>query len=224
MLGRDDIPVAAGAPASLTGRPMGQIQDPRLWQANVPPRPAEPGAALELLEASVDAGATVVAIGPYTNLGLLEAQRPGHLARVPVVAMGGWLGPQPKGFPQSGPEEDWNVQCDPAAALALAAHPHLTLVPLAVTTSVTLRAAHLPRLEATGGLGRLLARQSRAHGNGSSCHSTYRPTVEWGVPGVAAAKAAQVVQPYVLQLGHGDCEGRLRKRSLSRRQQPRTPN
>jgi transcriptional regulator with XRE-family HTH domain len=29
--------------------------------------------------------------------------------------------------------------------------------------------------------------------------------------GVAAAKAAQVVQPYVLQLGHGDREGRLRK-------------
>jgi hypothetical protein len=29
--------------------------------------------------------------------------------------------------------------------------------------------------------------------------------------GVAAAKAALVVQPYVLQLGHGDREGRLRK-------------
>jgi hypothetical protein len=32
--------------------------------------------------------------------------------------------------------------------------------------------------------------------------------------GVAAAKAAQVVQPYVLQLGHGDREGRLRKGDL----------
>lgn len=29
--------------------------------------------------------------------------------------------------------------------------------------------------------------------------------------GVAAAKATQVVQPYVLQLGHGDRDGRLRK-------------
>ena len=38
----------------------------------------------------------------------------------------------------------------------------------------------------------------------------------WGgayteVSGIAAAKAARAVQPYVLQLGHGDREGRLRK-------------
>jgi hypothetical protein len=52
LAGRDDIPVAAGAEASLTtlGRP-GSIPDaPRYWPARVPPRPSPAGAALDLLE------------------------------------------------------------------------------------------------------------------------------------------------------------------------------
>jgi inosine-uridine nucleoside N-ribohydrolase len=46
------------------------------------------GAALELLAASIDAGATLIAIGPYTNLALLEAATPGVLNAASVVAMG----------------------------------------------------------------------------------------------------------------------------------------
>ena len=49
----------------------------------------QPGAALDLLEHSLDAGATLIAIGPYTNLALLEITRAGSLNRQPVVVMGG---------------------------------------------------------------------------------------------------------------------------------------
>jgi hypothetical protein len=44
---------------------------------------------LDLLDRSVAAGATIVGIGPYTNLALLKTARPGSLGRVPVV-IGGW--------------------------------------------------------------------------------------------------------------------------------------
>jgi purine nucleosidase len=120
---------------------------------------------LDLLERSIQEGATVVAIGPYTNLALLEVARPGRLGRVPVVAMGGWTQPPAHGLPAWGPEMDWNVQFDTQAAQILAATTSkLTLVTLPMTLKAHLRAADLPRLRACGPLGELLARQGEAHG------------------------------------------------------------
>jgi inosine-uridine nucleoside N-ribohydrolase len=58
---------------------------------------------------------------------------------------------------------DWNVQCDPQAAQALARAAELTLVTLPATLATHLRVAHLPRLRAAGPIGRLLARQSELH-------------------------------------------------------------
>ena len=101
LAGRDDIPVAAGTEVSLTTlRSAGVVtDDERHWPTTIAPRPSPPGAALDLLERSIQAGATVVAIGSYTNLALLEVARPGSLGRVPVVAMGGWTGPPADGLP-----------------------------------------------------------------------------------------------------------------------------
>jgi purine nucleosidase len=167
LAGRDDIPVAAGAQVSLTTlRSADPItDDERYWPATIPPRPSPPGAALDLLERSIQQGATVVAIGPWTNLALLEVARPGRLGRVPVVAMGGWTQPPADGLPAWGPEMDWNVQFDTQAAQILAATTsELTLVTLPVTLKAHLRAADLPRLRACGPLGELLARQGEAHG------------------------------------------------------------
>ena len=167
LAGRDDIPVAAGAEASLTTlRCPGSIPDDRrYWPTTVPPHPSPPGAALDLLERSIQQGATVVAIGPWTNLALLEVARPGRLGRVPVVVMGGWTQPPAAGLPAWGPEMDWNVQCDTRAAQILAASTsELTLVTLPATLKAHLRAADLPRLGASGPLGALLARQGQAHG------------------------------------------------------------
>jgi inosine-uridine nucleoside N-ribohydrolase len=60
---------------------------------------------------------------------------------------------------------DWNVQCDTVAALTVFdAAGDLTLVTLAAGLRAQLRAAHLERLQASGPIGRLLARQVRAYG------------------------------------------------------------
>ncbi len=165
LAGRNDIPVAAGAEVSLTTRqcPGGIPDDERYWPSPVRPRPSPPGAALDLLDRSINQGATIVAIGPCTNLALLEVARPGELARVPVVMMGGSIGPPDEGLPPWGPTMDWNVQCDTQAARIVAASAQLTMVPVEVTLRAHLRAAHLPRLNAAGPLGQLLARQGSAH-------------------------------------------------------------
>jgi purine nucleosidase len=164
LVGRDDIPLAAGAEVSATtlGR-ADPVDDERHWPASVTPRPAPPGAALDLLERSLDTGATLVAIGPYTNLALLEISRIGSLRRQPVVVMGGWVEPPAPGLPRCGPEMDFNVQWDTRAAEVVAATARLTMVTLPATLSAHLRRADLPRLRAAGPLGQLLARQSEAH-------------------------------------------------------------
>lgn len=163
---RSDIPVVAGAEVSLstlrTADPI--VDDERYWPTGIDPRPAPPGAALDLLAADIAAGATVVAIGPYTNLALLEVARPGSLARGPVVAMGGWVRPPADGLPAWGPDMDWNVQWDPRAAQIVASTASLTLATLSATMQAQVRAADLPRLRASGPLGELVARQCEAHG------------------------------------------------------------
>ncbi|MBA2415649.1 MAG: nucleoside hydrolase [Geodermatophilaceae bacterium] len=165
LAGRGGIPVAAGAAMSSTRREVAEpvIGDERYWPADIRPRPSAPGAALDLLQDSIKAGARLVAIGPYTNLGALELLRPGTLAGVEVVVMGGWVRPPREGLPAWGVERDFNVQWDTRAAQVLAGAAELTLVTLPATLQAPLRAADLPRLRRSGPLGELLARQSEAH-------------------------------------------------------------
>jgi len=168
LTGRPEVPVARGAGRSTTtGEPMGGLPDhDRYWGPAIDPPGPESGRATagRLLRTSIEAGATVVAIGPATNLGRLETARPGVLRGVPVVMMGGWTGPLDPGLPPWGPERDWNVQCDTGAAeVLLAAGADLTLVPIAVTAWTSLGERHLPRLRAAGRLGALLARQAEAY-------------------------------------------------------------
>ena len=165
LAGRDEIPLAAGAEASSTtlGR-VDHVIEERHWPTNITPRPSPPGRALDLLERSLDAGATLVAIGPYTNLALLEIARSGSLNRRPVVVMGGWVQPPAPDLPQWGPDMDFNVQWDTQAAEVVASTAQLTMVTLPATLSAHLSRADLPRLRAAGPLGQLLARQSQAYG------------------------------------------------------------
>jgi inosine-uridine nucleoside N-ribohydrolase len=163
LAGRDDVAVAAGAEVSMTTLAMpGDLPDEeRRWPEPVAPAPSPAGSALRLLAESVDAGATIVAIGPFTNLALLGVDRPDVLARADVVAMGGWFDPPSEGLPAWGPARDWNVQCDTtAAAMVVARVGKITLVPLSFTIGTHLRRCHLERLRAAGPLGRLLARQA----------------------------------------------------------------
>ena len=164
LVGREDVPVAAGAAVSLTTRAVADpvIDDERYWPRGLAARPSTPGAALDLLARSIEAGATLVGIGGATTLALLEVLRPGSLARVPTVVMGGWVDPPADGLPAWGPEADWNVQWDTRAAEIVAATADLTLATLPATLKAHLRAADLPRLRTSGPLGELLARQSEA--------------------------------------------------------------
>jgi purine nucleosidase len=136
---------------------------PDYWPAPIRPRPAPPGAALDLLAASAEAGASIVAVGPLTNLALLEAARPGLLGRAAVVVMGGHLPAARPGFPPVGPDDDFNLQQDHLAARTVLEACDPLVVPLAATSQVHLRAAHLRRLRAAGPLGALLADQGQAH-------------------------------------------------------------
>jgi purine nucleosidase len=166
LAGRGGIPVIAGAAASMTTLRIAEpvTDDERYWPGGMPCRPAPAGAALDLLQRGIERGATLVAIGPWTNLALLEIARPGSLSRAPVVATGGWTG-LGAGLPRWGPDMDFNVRWDTRAAVIVAATADLTLAPLPVTLRAHLRAAHLPRLRASGPLGELLARQGEAHGH-----------------------------------------------------------
>lgn len=165
LAGRADIPVAAGAEVSMTtGRVANPHIDERYWPSALTSRPSPPDAANDLLLQSIERGATIVGIGPYTNLARLEQARPGSLGRMPVVVMGGWTQPPAEGLPAWGPERDFNVQWDTRAAeVVTAAATLLTLVTLPATLKAHLRAADLPRLRSSGWLGELLARQSEAH-------------------------------------------------------------
>ena len=181
LAGRDEIPLAAGAEVSSTtlGRAE-HVIDERHWPTDLAPRPSPPGAALDLLERSLDAGATLVAIGPYTNLALLEIAHSGSLNRQPVVVMGGWVQPPAPGLPQWGPDMDFNVQWDTQAAEIVAATAQLTLVTLPATLNARLSRADLPRLRAAGPLGQLLAQQGEAHGQANQMEKLGRE--HFGLP------------------------------------------
>lgn len=170
LAGRDDVPVAAGAAGSLGGwrapcPPEGPgLPDERAyWPEPVGPCPGPAGEALDLLERSVRLGATIVGIGTYTNLAMLELVRPGMLAATPLVLMGGYLRAPRPGLPAWGPEMDWNVQQDVLAARLLYERCHPLLVPLEVTLETWIREVDLPPLREAGALGALLARQALAH-------------------------------------------------------------
>jgi inosine-uridine nucleoside N-ribohydrolase len=166
LAGRTDVPVAAGAERSLTsGQPSSRPPSgPPYWPAVLPPAPGPVDAALDLLAASVSAGAVVVGIGPATTLALLERRAAGALGTAHVVLMGGWVDPPGSGLPQWGPEDDWNVTCDVVAATEVrAAAGRLTVVPLATTAQVHLRDRDLPRLRGAGPLCDLMARQAAAY-------------------------------------------------------------
>ena len=167
LAGADDIPVVAGAEGPLgTGERFESTWgDPAYWPESVAAQPAAAGAAVDALEASIDGGATVLAIGALTNLAELVRRRPGRLRGVPVVVMGGWLGELGPGWPRWGPEMDFNLQCDgEAAAIVAGSGAALTWVDPSVAIAASLTTSQLPRLRRSGPVGELLARQSERHG------------------------------------------------------------
>jgi purine nucleosidase len=166
LAGRGDVPVAAGAEGSLGGfRVSPGFPDlSRHWPEPIKPEPSPPGAALDLLTENAQAGATIVAIGPWTNLALLEAARPSLLASTRLVVMGGYVRPPRPGLVPWGPDMDYNVQQDAVAAKVVWERCAPILVQLSACLEVRLRGAHLARLRGGGELARLVAHQGELHG------------------------------------------------------------
>jgi len=161
---RRDIPVAAGADVAggyYRVRPE-YYPDADFWPEPVSPAPGPIDAALALLKKSVEQGAVVVAIGPCTNLALLDRRYPDLLQQTQVYLLGGYILP-PRGTrsPWSN-EMDYNFQLDIASARHVLTHCRPTIIPLHVTVETALRRSHLPLLQESGPLGTLLARQARA--------------------------------------------------------------
>jgi inosine-uridine nucleoside N-ribohydrolase len=178
LAGRPDIPVAAGADGSC-GRYRSAIGLPReevYWPEPIAPAPTPVTDALALLKRSIEAGARVVAIGPYTNLALLDEAQPGLLARTDLYLMGGHLHPIPSGFPQWDNTMDFNVQFDVTSARYLFERYSPTLVPIEMTAQTALRRTYLPALRSAGALGNLLARQAEAFAHECKYEEVYGRT------------------------------------------------
>jgi purine nucleosidase len=160
--GRGNIPVAAGAETSGGFYPydLGLPSEERYYPEPVPPSPNPVEQAIQLLKQSIEQGATIIGIGPYTNLYLLELQYPGILKQANLVLMGGYIYPTRPGYPDWKNDYDFNVQVDIRSARHVLQHSNPTLVPLSVTAETALRRAYLETLRAAGPLGQLIARQA----------------------------------------------------------------
>lgn len=181
LAGRAQVPVAAGAKASHPRfrAPYGLPPELRYWPEPIQPRPGPIDAALDLIEQSVGQGATVIGIGPFTNLALAEERSPGLLARATLCLMGGHVRPVPPGFPAWDSTMDFNVQADVESArrmLESCDSLRTTLVPLEVTAQTALRYADLAPLYRAGGLARFVGEQASTFGDDE------RLDLEYGQP------------------------------------------
>lgn len=133
------------------------------WPEEIPPALSGPTEAMDLLERSIRGGASIACLGPLTNVAMFETFRGGMLRDRRVTIMGGFIEPPDAGFPQWGPENDWNVQWDTRAMeIVLNAQTHITLVPYPVAMLAPLTERDLAEIEHRGPVGEMVARQSRA--------------------------------------------------------------
>ena len=177
--GRSDIPVAAGADTSEGYYPYElPPQDVRYWPEEAAPSPNPPEEAIALLKKSIEEGATIVGIGPFTNLHLLAKEFPGILKEANLFLMGGYVYPVRPGFPNWKNEFDFNVQVDIKSAKYVLEHSNPTLVPLSVTAETALRRAYLPELRTAGALGQLLALQAEVFAADEKMETKYGSTCE----------------------------------------------
>lgn len=197
--GRSEVPVAAGADVSqgYYRYELGLPPEERYWPEPVAPFPTPVEEAIQLLKTNIEQGATLVAIGPYTNLFLLDNQVPGILQQADLFLMGGYVHPPRSGFPNWGNEMDFNVQADVQSARHVLQHTHPTLVPLSVTVETSLRRAYLDDLRRAGALGRLIARQAEAFAQdeqherqfGATCAGLPQDTINFQHDALACAIA-----------------------------------
>ena len=117
LLGKSDIPVAAGqSQPFFDGKDSywGGWEGKGLLEPLNEPITYDSDNAIDLMYGILKSASekiTLVAIGPLTNLAVLINNHPDVLPKVKeIICMGGTLKPN---------DEEWNVQCDPEAAIQL---------------------------------------------------------------------------------------------------------
>jgi inosine-uridine nucleoside N-ribohydrolase len=154
--GRTEIPVAAGSHRPLLREPFVAKYvhgETGLDGPELPPAQGSPVGehGVDFLGRHAD-GATLVAVGPLTNVALMLARHPdARPAR--IVLMGGSIG-----VGNVTPAAEFNIWADPeAAARVLASGLDVTMVGLDVTHQALMTRADADRLGETGATGRLVA-------------------------------------------------------------------
>lgn len=161
LAGRCDIPLKAGADVSLGRyRIKCGYQDTRYWPGSLPQVNNTLDETLKLLKKSIEQGSTIICIGPYTNLYLLDKKYPGILERANIVLMGGYIYPPSDGYPQWKQNYDFNIQVDVESSKHVLEHSSPTLVPLTVTIETYIRRGYIKRLKSSDPLNRLIAKQA----------------------------------------------------------------
>jgi inosine-uridine nucleoside N-ribohydrolase len=183
-VGRDDVPVAAGAPRSLVreGEAAREVHgETGLDGPDLPPPRGRPLAlhAVDFMAGRLEAAAapvTLVPLGPLTNVALLLALHPAAAERIErVVLMGGAIAEG-----NWTPAAEFNVWSDPEAARRVFdSGLDVTMVGLDVTHRALVGPDHRERLRGGGRAGSLVAElldfyggfHSRVYGwNGSPVH------------------------------------------------------
>jgi inosine-uridine nucleoside N-ribohydrolase len=156
FVGRDDVLVARGADRPLLREPFVAAYvhgETGLDGPDLPPPQREPIAlhAVDFLAEHVD-GATLVPIGPLTNVALLLEQYPQARPKR-IVLMGGAIG-----LGNVTPAAEFNIWADPeAAARVFASGIELTMIGLDVTHQALLMNEDAERLRASGRTGKMVA-------------------------------------------------------------------
>jgi inosine-uridine nucleoside N-ribohydrolase len=161
-LGRDDVPVAAGAHRPLVREPHTAAHvhgETGLDGPNLPPpaRGPEPKHAIDWIArtlTSEPSPVTLVAIGPLTNVALLLARYPGLEPRIQrLVLMGGAIAEG-----NVTPAAEFNIWADPEAARRVfSSGLDVTMVGLDVTHKALLTQADVDGLLLAGSAGKLVA-------------------------------------------------------------------
>ena len=156
LVGRGDVPVAAGAERPLVREPRVAANvhgETGLDGPDLPPPQARPvdDHAVDFLAARVT-GTTLVATGPLTNVALLLARHP-QARPERIVLMGGAIAEG-----NVTPAAEFNIWADPeAAARVFASGIDLTMVGLDVTHRALFTSVHAERLREAGRTGSVVA-------------------------------------------------------------------
>ena len=207
LVGRGEVPVAAGAGRPLLREPYVAAYvhgESGLDGPDLPPPQAEPSSlhAVDFLAENLD-GATLVATGPLTNIALLLARYP-EARPERIVLMGGAIAEG-----NVTPAAEFNIWADPeAAARVFASGLDVTMVGLDVTHRALVTSVHAERLRASGRVAKAVAELLDFYG------VFHREVYGFdGSPVHDAVAVAHVIDPTLLELERlnvrVDCESEL---------------